>query len=126
MRKILFIISLLLPGSVFANITFQSGEKQSIVISSSEEYFVHSALQMFMQDYAMVFDSEIEITAGEGNILIGILGLKSRAESLLSRQVKEELSLHNEAFLLEVVGEKLIILGSDKRERRMESWSSQD
>ena len=106
---------LLIPIKGWSGITFNKGKIQKVVVSSNEEDVVHTALQMFQQDYVKVFDTDFKFSDKKGNIMIGTLGLKTKAESLLSQRDIAELSAHDEAFVIKVVGDKLVIAGSDKR-----------
>ncbi len=111
----IFTLLLIFPEVKAADVVFQKGKKQEIVFNNKEDVVVHTALQMFQQDYQKVFDSELKISNKKGKFYISTLGLNSKAESFISQADIDTLKNHEEAFLIRVVNGKLIVLGSDNR-----------
>ena len=96
------------------NCIFREGETVEISIGSTEAEVVNTALSMFRSDYRKVFSAETNISA-DGKIVIATLNANSEFFKLLSATELERLKMHEEAFLLKVIGSKLYVFGSDKR-----------
>ena len=96
------------------NCIFREGKTVEISIGSTEAEVVNTALSMFRSDYRKVFSAETNISA-DGKIVIATLNANSEFFKLLSATELERLKMHEEAFLLKVIGSKLYVFGSDKR-----------
>ncbi len=105
----------LVPEINAADVVFQKGKKQEVVFNNKEDIVVHTALQLFQQDYHKVFDSELRISGKIGNFYIGTIGMNSKVETFLSPSDVDTLKSHAEAFIIRVINDKLIVAGSDKR-----------
>ena len=114
-RILYFLVTLMLPITMWANVSFKSGKTVKVVIDNNEEQVVHTALEMFKQDYNSVFGASIQTSTQNGNIYIGTLGLNSTVESMVGSTDIQSIKEHEEAFLIKVIGNKLVVLGSDKR-----------
>nr|WP_321408492.1 glycosyl hydrolase 115 family protein [uncultured Carboxylicivirga sp.] len=116
MKKIVaYLVMLMLPLHLWADISFEQGKRARIVFNCSEEKVVHSAVEMFQHDYAQVFGSDIELSTKKGSVILGTYGVNTILNKYLSLEDVKQLSGHEEAFLLKVEKNKLIIAGSDKR-----------
>jgi hypothetical protein len=93
---------------------FRNGSELKVQIDKNEPEVVHTALEMFYNDYQQVFQGKV-ITGTDGNVLIGTLGLNSAAEKKVNSADIQELKTKREGFLVTVQKGKLIVLGSDKR-----------
>lgn len=115
-RQILtLLITLIFPFYSWADVTFQRDKTQTIVVNSNEEQVVKTAFEMFQHDYATVFNADLQLSADDANIYLGTIGCGSKAETFLSDDDIAELAAHEEAFQIQVIEDKLIVLGSDKR-----------
>jgi hypothetical protein len=108
-------VTLMLPITIWANVSFKSGKTVIVVIDNKEEQVVRTALEMFQQDYKSVFGAIVQPSTQKGTIYIGTLGLNSTAESMVESADIQSIKEHKEAFLIKVIGNKLVVLGSDKR-----------
>ncbi|PTN05911.1 glycosyl hydrolase 115 family protein [Mangrovibacterium marinum] len=70
---------------------------------------------MFQHDYATVFNADLQLSADDGIIYLGTIGFGAKAETFVSEDDIAQLTAHEEAFLIQVIEDKLIVLGSDKR-----------
>ena len=115
MKKIVpFWIFLWLPMYLLADVVFKSGKDLKINILPYETEVVTTALDIFRKDYQRVFDADV-VEASKAHVIIGTIGLGSKAEKKLSEQTLNELKSHREAFALQVKEGKIYIVGSDKR-----------
>ena len=112
---IAFIAGMVFPFYGFAEFTFQSKNDVAVVINEHEEQVVHTAFDLLSNDYAGVFDAELKASKRTGKIYVGTIGLNTEAEAFADEKDIQELTKHSEGFLLFVSGDKLIVLGSDKR-----------
>jgi hypothetical protein len=103
-----------IPLFAQTNFTFTKGEYLQVVVNEAEEELVHTALEIFSNDYTHVFSSNVK-TGKAGNVFIGTVGKNSEAEKLVSLDDLQELKTKREGFLIWVNNGKLIVLGSDKR-----------
>ncbi len=115
MKKIVYLLIALLPGYSWADVSFNSGKNVQIVYSTTEEPVVHSAIEMFQQDFNAVFNAEVIPSRKKGTILLGTYGLNPLVKKYLTEVDIQKLAAHEEAFLIKVVKNKLVIAGSDKR-----------
>ena len=111
---IVFII-LLLPQFAFAGFKFQNGKKLRADISVSEPEVVKTAFGMLQGDYLRVFGAEMQQNPKQAKLLIGTIGLQSKAERNVEKNDLAALKQKREGFLIFVKGNSLIVLGSDKR-----------
>lgn len=115
MKKIVpFWVFLWLPMYLLADVVFKSGKDLKINILPYETEVVTTALDIFRKDYQRVFDADV-VEASKAHVIIGTIGLGSKAEKKLSEQTLNELKSHREAFALQVKEGKIYIVGSDKR-----------
>ena len=114
-RILTTLVTLMLPITMWANVSFKSGKTLKVVIDNNEEQVVYTALEMFQQDYKSVFDGTVKPSAKKGTLYIGTLGLNSIAESMVASADIQAITQHEEAFVMQVIDDKLIVLGSDKR-----------
>ena len=70
---------------------------------------------MLQNDYLRVFDAEMQQNPKQAKLLIGTIGLQSKAERNVERNDLAALKQKREGFLIFVKGNSLIVLGSDKR-----------
>ncbi|MCS3122695.1 glycosyl hydrolase 115 family protein [Bacteroides faecis] len=117
MRKLIIsiLIGVIFPLYASAGFVFRNDKDVTVVINDSEEQVVHTAFEMFQKDYVKVFDRELKTSNQQGNIYIGTIGLNKKAEQFIAIKDIQELKQHEEAFLVSVKDNHLIILGSDKR-----------
>lgn len=111
--SILFII-LLSTTYLLADVVFTAGKTLKISVSQQEEQIVFTALDIFKKDFYRVFNANV-VEAKKAHVIIGTIGNNSKAEKELAEQTLEELKKHREAFAMLVKGDKLYVLGSDKR-----------
>ncbi len=119
-QKSLFIICILLQ-SLFcfaqkakSDFSFRNGVDIQITVSQTEAEVTKTAIEIFSKDFQRVFQSQV-ISAADGQILVGTIGLNSVAEKIANPADVIELKNKHEGFLLTVKNGKLIVLGSDKR-----------
>lgn len=101
--------------STFANVTFTANKPIAIAINSNEPEVVHTAIQMFSDDYQRAFNGIAKTHNQKGTIIVGTIGMNSLAEKMADANDLLELNQHEEAFLVTVKKGKLLVLGSDKR-----------
>ena len=117
MKKTFQIIPILLVvfSSTVYGFVWKSAQDQRIVVSNSEEQVVKTALEMYSQDYANVFDGKVIVNKTNGNVFVGTIGKNSQAEKLLDSGQINSLAEKKEGFIVAVKGKNLVVLGSDKR-----------
>ena len=117
MKKTFQIIPILLVvfSSTVYGFVWKSAQDQRIVVSNSEEQVVKTALEMYSQDYANVFDGKVIVNKTNGNVFVGTIGKNSQAEKLLDSGQLKLLAERKEGFIVAVKGKNLVVLGSDKR-----------
>ncbi|PZX10636.1 glycosyl hydrolase family 115 (putative glucuronidase) [Breznakibacter xylanolyticus] len=116
MRQTIILLTMLYwQLSTFANVTFTANKPIAIAINSNEPEVVHTAINMFSDDYQRVFNGIAKTDSKKGTIIVGTLGMNSVAEKMADATDLLELNQHEEAFLVTVKKGKLLVLGSDKR-----------
>ncbi|MBN2743692.1 MAG: hypothetical protein JXR39_07330, partial [Marinilabiliaceae bacterium] len=116
MRQTIILLTMLYwQLSTFANVTFTANKSITIAINSNEAEVVHTATQMFSDDYQRVFNGIAKTHNQKGTIIVGTIGMNSVAENMADANDLHELKQHEEAFLVTVRKGKLLVLGSDKR-----------
>lgn len=117
MKKITLIalIGIIIPLKSFADFSFRSGQDMIVSVSGKEEKVVYTAIEIFGNDYTKVFSGNVKTTGKDGNIYIGTLGLKSKAESLVTENDIRSLKGKHHGFFMTVKNDNLIILGNDKQ-----------
>lgn len=109
------LITLLLLTTIqvcHAQFSLQSGQPVNIAIDRTEKNVVHTALQLFMQDYQAVFSAVARKDAGQGNIIIGTIGQSTLPE--IAAADVSGLEDKKQAFILTVLpNHGLLIVGSD-------------
>lgn len=117
MRKLIIsiLIGIVFPLYASAGFILRDDKEATVVINNSEEQVVRTALEIFQKDYAKVFGRELKTNNQQGNIYAGTIGLNKRAEQLIDISDIQALKQHEEAFLVTVKDNNLIVLGSDKR-----------
>lgn len=115
--KLLFLFILCFVGSpsLWADFVLRNGQRVTVVVSPKESDVVFTALEIFSKDYAKVFQSEVKTQRLFGNVYVGTIGLNSRAEKLAGKREVAQLRGKREGFLWLVKGNRLIVLGNDKR-----------
>ena len=107
--------AILWPVFAFSNFTFSAKKNISVVFYQNEAELVHTAIDLFSNDYNWVFGGSVKTSAKKGEIFIGTLGNNTMAEKMVNPSCIEELKSHEEAFLVTVVKGRIVVLGSDKR-----------
>ena len=113
-KALFFVLGILFPCMVWADVTFTSEKKVKVNLPVEEAEVVHTAFDIFKKDFQRVFGAEV-VEAKKAHVIIGTIGLGSEAEKKLSSQTLNELKSHREAFALQVKEGKIYIVGSDKR-----------
>ncbi len=111
----LIAIHLLIIQNINADVEFRNGTQLKVYISDNESEVVKTAFGIFISDYLRVFESEVVLSESKPDLFIGTLGNGSKAEKLAGKKEVNELRQKREGFLIVVKGERLILLGSDKR-----------
>ena len=117
MKKLAFVFfTQLITISIFATgFEWKSSQNQQIVCDKSENEVVKTALEMYSQDFSAVFDGKISINTSKGDIYVGTIGQKSKAEKMMDKKDISKLKNQWEGFIITIKKNKLIVLGSDKR-----------
>lgn len=103
-----------LPCVIQADVVFNNQAPLKAFVAREEAPVVHTALDMFSNDYRQVFDQAVSPST-DAQLIIGTIGIGSPAEKAWSAQEVQQLKSHPEGYLLRVKNNKLYILGSDKR-----------
>ncbi|MFD1768659.1 glycosyl hydrolase 115 family protein [Sphingobacterium suaedae] len=116
MKTILFFITLFMFSftSLLADVTFRAKEGMTVAIAANAAPVVQTALAIFKSDFEQVFGATI-IVQEQAVIHIGTLEDPREWINTLDPQSLEKLRTRAEGFLIEVHGDKMYILGSDKR-----------
>lgn len=116
MRKsiVILLFAVFVCSHLLAELTFSSRSNLGVVLSPKEDAVVHTALAIFTDDYKKVFGGDV-LKTPKGPVYIGTLGKGSEAEKKISKTDRRQLSQHPEGFLLQVINNKMYILGADKR-----------
>jgi hypothetical protein len=96
-----------------AGFDLKSNANLNVVIAPGESQVVHTALQIFSDDYRKVFGGNI-LNSKDGRVFIGTVGNKSYAETIIDKKYIKGLKDHKEGYAIQVKDDKLYILGSDK------------
>ncbi len=113
------IITFLLLTALFScssksDVVLRSNKDIGLSMSVNEAEVVHTAFDILANDYKNVFEASLTLDKG-GQIVVGTLGDRSKAEKSINKKALEELRLHKEGYVMQVKNGKLYILGSDKR-----------
>ena len=115
MKKLTTILmGLAIPGLLLADVVLGGKKTLNVFLPKEEAEVVHTAFEIFRNDYLQVFGSQLK-EGKKADILIGTLGMKSEAEKKMDKATVETLKQHREGFAIKVKGNKLYVLGSDKR-----------
>ncbi len=109
-----FLVGICFPCFLLAKVTLGGNGSLTVSLETGDEAVVRTALDIFSKDYRAVFGREV-VEAEEATVYVGTIGLNSIAEKRLGADAVSLLRPHAEGFLIEVKGDKLYILGSDKR-----------
>lgn len=101
--------------NIIAEVEFRNGKQLKVNISDKESQVVNTAFEIFQSDFLRVFQSEIILSKSKADVIVGTLGLGSKAEKLAGKTEAKELKQKREGFLIIVKNKFLIVLGSDKR-----------
>lgn len=110
-----FLVVILMPAVVNAQFSLRKGQDLSVVVSPTESEVVFTALELLERDYNNVFKADIKRRKLMGKLYIGTLGNGSRAEKMIAPADIVSLKTMREGFVMQVKGNRLVILGSDKR-----------
>jgi len=116
------IIKLLLAGifiisfsdQLLADVILKKGTDLTLSVAKNETEVVMTAVEIFARDYNAVFDGRL-INTKNGRIIIGTLGNGSDAEKQIGQKAIQDLKLRSEGYVLQIINDKIVILGSDKR-----------
>lgn len=111
----IFLLQLITISLLASDFEWKSNQNQQIVCDKSENEVVKAALQMYSQDYSAVFGGKVNVNTSKGDIYIGTIGQKSKAEKMLDKNDISKLKEKWEGFIITIRKNKLIVLGSDKR-----------
>lgn len=83
MNKVLFfVLGILFPCMVWADVSFTSGKKVKVNLPVEEAEVVHTAFDIFKKDFQRVFGAEV-VEAKKAHVIIGTIGQGSEAEKKL-------------------------------------------
>lgn len=116
MKKILIVLSLMVtfPNLLLADVVFRSEANVGVSVAATESAVVHTALDIFAKDYKAVFGGRL-LKDNNGQIVIGTVGNNSAAEKMIDAKLIQQLRQHAEGYAIQAKGNKIYILGSDKR-----------
>ncbi len=109
------LILIICCNPLHAKVILNKGKNLSVSINGYSEEVVFTAFSIFKRDFENVFQAKIVDYREDSEVIIGTLGKSSSIENLLNPLDIQTLKQHKEAFLIQVVGNKLLVLGSDKR-----------
>ena len=98
--SIIVFVILLLPQFAFAGFNFQNGKKLRADISVNEPEVVKTAFGILQSDYLRVFDAEMHQNPKQAKLLIGTIGLQSKAERNVEKNDLAALKQKREGFLI--------------------------
>ena len=84
-KALFFVLGILFPCMVWADVSFTSGKKVKVNLPVEEAEVVHTAFDIFKKDFQRVFGAEV-VEAKKAHVIIGTIGLGSEAEKKLSSQ----------------------------------------
>lgn len=109
------IVGMCISGSLFADVTFSNKLALKVAMKKNEAEVVHTAFDIFRKDYQKVFGQEVRYEK-DAQVVIGTIGCGSLAEKELGKtEAGKQLRTWKEGYVMQVKGDKLYILGSDKR-----------
>ncbi len=111
----LIAVNFFIIQNLIAEVEFRNGKQLKVNMSDKESEVVKTAFEIFQRDFSRVFQSEIILSKSKADVIVGTLGLKSKAEKLAGKTEIKELKSKREGFLIIVKNKFLIVLGSDKR-----------
>lgn len=111
----LIAVNFFIIQSVIAEVEFRNGKQLKVNMSEKESQVVKTAFEILQSDYSRVFHSEIILSKSKADVIVGTIGLGSKAEKLAGKTEVKELKQKREGFLIIVKNKFLIVLGSDKR-----------
>lgn len=111
----LITVNFFIIQNVIAEVEFRNGKQLKVNMSDKESQVVKTAFEIFQSDFSRVFQSEIILSKTKADVIVGTLGLGSKAEKLAGKTEVKQLKQKREGFLIIVKNKFLIVLGSDKR-----------
>ncbi len=110
----LIFAGLLFNCSLFASVTFKNKSNIKITFNDSEPEVVHTAIDIFSEDYNRVFNGKV-INDKEGIIFVSTIDKIRNISSIIDQNSIDELTNRKETFILKEKNGRLYIIGSDKR-----------
>ncbi len=111
----LIAVNFFIIQNLIAEVEFRNGKQLKVNMSDKESEVVKTAFEIFQSDYSRVFQSEIILSKSNADVIVGTLGIGSKAEKIAGKNEVKELKQKREGFLIIVKKGNLIVLGSDKR-----------